>query len=240
VELWDGTGQVVGRGQGAVDALQAILARGRDQTMWNDVISRYGHSVYLVNPVGWFLTDSIEINLHDERLTAPEVIDYRRNRGLEVYSHGYIGTAESQSRDGQQALMFAKFSPSGSKGTGSADLKAAEGHHRGTTHAESAVSEQTTYDWAGHYIVRYRHRLNVRVRHLKMSGRPLNNLLLTAFKRIGNDKYDHSLHFDGTMDIQVPHALAESGTLFGPRQVRNVLPLPKVKVSRRLRGLDLR
>src|SRR6185312_3586636 len=68
VELWD-RGQRIGRGQGAVDALHAILARGRDQTIWNDMISRYGHDLFLVNPVGPFLTSVVRIGLKARRIS---------------------------------------------------------------------------------------------------------------------------------------------------------------------------
>ncbi|MGH3382434.1 MAG: hypothetical protein ACRDP6_47665, partial [Actinoallomurus sp.] len=227
-ELWDGQGRRIGRMQGNVDALQAVLAHGRDQTIWNQAIAGDGQTFYLVNPVGWLLTDIVEINLTDRLTSQPQVLDYRRKRGLEVYSHGYIGTSESRSRDGSQGWMYAKFSPAGDRASGPLDLKTAEGHHRGTTHAESAVSEQTVYDWADHYAVRMEHELSVNVRRLKMSGRPLNNVLLTGFKGLTGHGRSRGATFEGTLDIQVPHALAEAGSLHGPEGLRDVLPLPKL------------
>jgi hypothetical protein len=96
------------------------------------------------------------------------------------------------------------------------------------THTENAVSEQTVYDWANHYAVRLRHRLTADVRHVKMSGRPLNNLLLRGFKEAtGFGRTAHDT-FDGTLGLQIPHALAEAGTIFGPNPVRDLLPLPKL------------
>jgi hypothetical protein len=48
------------------------------------------------------------------------------------------------------------------------------GDTRGTTRAEVGVTEQTVYDWSGHYLTTFSEELTVTVRRLKMSGRPLN------------------------------------------------------------------
>ncbi|MFB9835384.1 WXG100-like domain-containing protein, partial [Actinoallomurus acaciae] len=227
-EIWDGRGRRIGRMQGGVDALQSILARGRDQAMWEDVLAKGGYSLYLVNPVGWFLTDVVEVNLADVLTSAPEVHDFKPDTGLENYGHGYIATARSKSRDGSQAWVFPKFSPGGDRASGPVDLKAAEGHHRGTTRAENAVSEQTVYDWSGHYRVRFRHRLTVRVQRLRMPGRPLNNLLLKSFGKWTRHGRTSEVVARGTLNLQVPRALAEAGRQHGPEQVRDIVPLPKL------------
>ncbi|GLY83558.1 toxin glutamine deamidase domain-containing protein [Actinoallomurus iriomotensis] len=227
-EIWDGRGRRIGRMQGGVDALQSILARGRDQAMWEDVLAKGGYSLYLVNPVGWFLTDVVEVNLADVLTSAPEVHDFKPDTGLENYGHGYIATAKSKSRDGSQAWVFPKFSAGGDRASGPVDLKASEGHHRGTTRAENAVSEQTVYDWSGHYRVRFRHRLTVRVQRLKMPGRPLNNLLLKSFGKWTRHGRTSQAVAHGTLNLQVPRALAEAGRQQGPEQVRNIVPLPKL------------
>ncbi len=49
-EIWDGKGRRIGKMQGGVDALQSILARGRDQAMWEEVLAKGGYSLYLVHP----------------------------------------------------------------------------------------------------------------------------------------------------------------------------------------------
>ncbi|GAB3976053.1 hypothetical protein GCM10029978_061810 [Actinoallomurus acanthiterrae] len=226
--LWDGKGRRIGRMQGGVDLLQAILAEGRDQMLWEELPSQNGFTFYLANPVGPVLTDVVRVRMRAERISEPEVHDYRWNTGLAVYSHGYVGTAQSRSRDGAQALVLPKFSAGGTNASGSADIKTAEGHHRGTTRAENAVSEMTDYDWANHYAVRVRQRLIVEVDRLDMSGRPLDNLLLGGLDRWTRHSATARTTADGTLDIQLPHALAEAGTLHGPEQVRNLLPLPKL------------
>ncbi|MFB9831101.1 scabin-related ADP-ribosyltransferase [Actinoallomurus acaciae] len=227
-EIWDGKGRRIGRMQGSVDALQSIFARGRELAMWEDFLGEDGFSLYLANPVGWLLTDVIEVNLKDVLTSEPEVHDYKWNTGLENYLHGYIGTAKSKSRDGSQAWMPAKLSAGNAKASGPLDLKTAVGHHRGMTRAESAVSEQTVYDWANHYAVRYRHQMTVRVRRLNMSGRPLNNLLLKGFNKWTRHSATSDITVPGTLNLQIPHALAEAGNLRGPEQLRNLLPLPKM------------
>ena len=238
-EIWDGNGNVIGKMQGGVDALQSILGRGRDQAMWEDVLAKGGYSFYLVNPVGWLLSDVVEINLADVLTSAPEVHDFKPDTGLENYLHGYIGTGKTKSRDGSQGATFAKFSPSGVNAGGNADLKVAEGHHRGTTRAENAVTEQTVYDWSGHYRVRFERELTVRVRRLKMPGRPLNNLLMTGFKRWTGHGRTAEISVGGSLNLQVPRNLAEAGRLRGPAQVRDLVPLPKLPGNAYISGVIL-
>ncbi|MEV5755148.1 hypothetical protein AB0L00_45780, partial [Actinoallomurus sp. NPDC052308] len=238
-EIWNGKGRRVGRMQGSVDALQAILAEGRDQAMWEEFLAKDGYSLYLVNPVGWFLTDIIEINLTDVLTSRPQVHDYRWNTGIEVYSHGYVPTSKSTSRDGSQSWMFAKLSAGGAHASGPADLRTSVGHHRGTTRAENAVSEQTVYDWANHYAVRFDHELTVTVRRLKMSGRPLNNLLLSGLDKWTRHGAVARTTVAGTLDLEVPHALAEAGTLRGPENVRDLIPLGRLPGNAYVTGVVL-
>jgi hypothetical protein len=238
-EIWNGKGRRVGRMQGAVDALQAILAEGRDQAMWEEFLAKDGYSLYLVNPVGWFLTDIIEVNLTDVLTSRPEVHDYRWDTGIENYSHGYVPTSKSTSWNGSLSWMFAKLSMGGAHASGPVDLKTFWGYRRGTSRAENAVSEQTVYDWANHYAVRFEHELTVKVRRLKMSGRPLNNLLLSGLDKWTRHSAVAQTTVAGTLDLEVPHALAEAGTLRGPEGVRDYIPLGKLPGNAYVTGVVL-
>lgn len=228
-EIWDGRGRRIGTMQGGIDALQAIFGRGRDQAMWEDLLADGGYSIYLVHPMGWLVSDVVEVNLGDVLTSQPEVHDFKPETGLENYGHAYVGTSKGKSRDGSQAFTFAKFAAGNDNAGGPVDLKVADGHHRGTNRAENAVSEQTVYDWGGHYRVRMRHELTVTVRRLKMQGRPLNNFLISGFKSwtnaVGNPARNT---VQGTLNLQVPHALAEAGQIRGPAPLRNLQPLPKL------------
>ncbi|GAB2847483.1 hypothetical protein GCM10027176_58870 [Actinoallomurus bryophytorum] len=237
-DVWTGDGRRIGKMQGTVDALQSIFARGRDQAMWEDVLAKGGYSIYLVHPVGWLLSDVVEINLSDVLTSQPEVYDFKPNTGLENYGHGYEGTSRSKSRDGAQAIV-GKFAPGGPNEGGNTSLKAGEGHHRGTTHAENAVTEQTVYDWSGHYRVRLTHRLTVTARRLKMPGRPLNNLLMSGFQRWTLAGLSQSEEFDGTLNLQVPRALAEAGQIRGPAPLRDLRPAPKLPHNAYVTGLNI-
>ncbi|MFB9831720.1 hypothetical protein [Actinoallomurus acaciae] len=237
--IWDGRGRRIGRMQGGVDALQSILAEGRDQAMWEDVLSQEGFSLYLVNPIGWMLADVVEINLTDLLTSAPEVYDRRWNTGIEVYSHGYIGTSTARSRDGSQAWVFPKLNDGNAHVGGPVDIRMSEGHHRGTTRAESAVSEQTVYDWADHYAVRFSHELRVRVRRLKMPGRALNNLLTSRFDQWTRHSAEAEATASGTLNLEVPHALAEAGLIRGPEPARDLVPLPKLPGNAYVTGVVL-
>jgi hypothetical protein len=99
-ELWAGDGRRIGRLQGGVDSLQALLADGRGATLWEDLLSPAGQSFYLVNPIGWLLSDVVEIKLSAVLESAPEIHDFRPGTGLENYTHAATATAAGASRAG--------------------------------------------------------------------------------------------------------------------------------------------
>ena len=237
-EVWDGRGRKIGRLQGGIDSLQAVLARGRDEGMLEDVVSPNGQKFYLVNPTGWFLSDVVEISLADVLTSDPEVRDYKPGTGNENYGHAYDSTSETRSRDASRTFTLGRFSvgraahaddapadppPSGS---GAGVLRLNEGHHRSVTRSDKAVDEQTVYDWSGHYRVRFRHELTVGIRRLDMAGRPLNNRLMHWFDRWTHHGAADTVTEAGWLELQVPRALAEAGAMRGPAPVRNLVPLP--------------
>ncbi|HXA59326.1 MAG TPA: hypothetical protein VNW94_09215, partial [Streptosporangiaceae bacterium] len=230
-EIWDRKGRVIGRMQGGVDALQALLAKGRADAMLENLLAGNGYSFYLVNPTGWLLADVVEVNLAAALTSQPKVADFVPNTGLEVYEDGYVGRATSKSRDGSQSFTFPKLGTGSSttpSGSGGGDLRVSEGHHRGTTRAESGVTRQTLYDWSGRYPVGFDHELTVTVRRLDMSGRPLNNLLQKAFDRWTRHSATSTVTAPGSLVIQMPRALAEAGRLRGPEPLPDLTPLPEL------------
>ncbi|MCO6005344.1 hypothetical protein NE236_10140 [Actinoallomurus purpureus] len=229
-EIWDRRGRVVGRMQGGVDALQAMLAQGRDVGMFEEFLSTNGHSFYLAHPSGWLLTDIVEINISSVLTSAPKVGEFVPNTGIEVYSHGYRSASTSKSKDGSQSLTT-KLSAGGTDtytGSGAGAAKISEGHHRGTTRAETGVTEQTVYDWSGHYLADFGEAMTVKVRRLRMSGRPLNNLLQRKFNRMTWHNRTSEVTVPGRLEIQVPRAIAEAGVIRGPSARRDLAALPKL------------
>ncbi|MEU9384874.1 hypothetical protein AB0D38_29650, partial [Streptomyces sp. NPDC048279] len=225
-EAWTADGRVIGRMQGSVDALQGLLAQGRDQAMWEDLLSANGHSFYLVNPIGWLLADVVEINLAGVLHAPGPIHDLKPETGLENYGHGYVGTSVGRSRDGSQSVTAGKLSSGGGHGSGSSGLSLSEGRHRGTNRAENAVSEQTVYDWGGHYTLTMRHSLTVGVRRISMGGRPLNDALATWHRGRKGQAVPVTVTETGTMDLQVPRSVAEAAPLYGPATLRSPVPLP--------------
>src|SRR3569833_102893 len=61
-----------------------------------------------------------------------------------------------------------------------------------------------------------------------MPGRPLNNALLKAFGKWTRHGATAESTHKGTLNLQVPRALAEAGPQRGPEQVRDFLPRPKL------------
>ncbi|GAA4620319.1 hypothetical protein GCM10023196_003840 [Actinoallomurus vinaceus] len=229
-EIWDRRGRVVGRMQGGVDALQAMLAQGRDVGMFEEFLSTNGHSFYLAHPSGWLLTDIVEINISSVLTSAPKVGEFVPNTGIEVYSHGYRSASTSKSKDGSQSLTT-KLSAGGTDtytGSGAGAGKISEGHHRGTTRAETGVTEQTVYDWSGHYLADFGEAMTVKVRRLRMSGRPLNNLLQRTFNPMTWHNRTSEVTVSGRLEIQVPRAIAEAGVIRGPSARRDLAALPKL------------
>ncbi|MCZ9337830.1 hypothetical protein NGM37_08565, partial [Streptomyces sp. TRM76130] len=84
---------------GGVDSLQALLADGRGTILWEDFLSPAGQTFYLVNPIGWLLSDVVEIRLSAVLESAPEIHDFRPDTGLEGYTHAASATAVGASRD---------------------------------------------------------------------------------------------------------------------------------------------
>jgi hypothetical protein len=229
--IWSRKGRLLGETHGSVDALQAMLAKGRDIGLFEELLSINGQSFYLVNPVGWLLADVVEVNLSSVLTSQPKIEEFVPSTGIEVYSHGYYSSAVGTSRNASQALTFGKLNLGGAQpttGSAGGGLKVSEGHNRGTTRAEQGVTEQTVYDWSGHYLTSFSDELTVKVRRLKMSGRPLNNLLLTMFDGLTHHGRTASVTVPGKLVLQVPRGITESGVSHGPSNQRNLVPLPKL------------
>ncbi|MFI8301764.1 glycosyltransferase [Streptomyces nigra] len=225
-ELWSSKGQRIGRLQGGVNALQSLLAPGRDQAMLEDLLSTHGHTFYLVNPMGWLLTDIVEVNLASTVDPTPRVRDFSPASGLENYGHAYTSYNTGVSRGGSQALTAARSGMGGDHASGTNTLTVSEGHQRGVTRAEQATTEQTAYDWTGHYRVEFAHTLTVTVRRLDMAGRPLNNVLADWHRQRSKVAGEHTTQAKGTLTLQVPRGLAEARPFVGAANVRSLAPLP--------------
>ncbi len=208
--LWTGDGRRIGRVQGSLDALQALLAGGRDQAMWEDVLSSNGLELYLSHPVGWLLSDFVRITLKSVFTSDPQVREFVPNTGVENYGHGYTGFSRGASRDGVQSFTVSRLGTGGAQWGGTATTGFAEGRHRGVTVADTATTEQTAYDWGGHYRVRLRQRLTVTVERVDTAGRPLNSWLVGWYRKLASRSADAGrVTQEGYLDLQVPKGIAE-------------------------------
>ncbi|WP_405594605.1 protein-glutamine glutaminase family protein [Streptomyces sp. NBC_01092] len=240
-ELWIGDGgpkRQIGRLQGGVNALQALLAPGRDQAMLEDLISLNGHSFYLVNPVGWLLADIVEARLTIKVEPTPTVRDFYANTGLENYGHAYVSRSTGNSRDGSQSVGVTGTA-AGSHPAGNGALSAAEGHHRGTTRSDVGTAEQTVYDWSGHYRASFPITTSFDVKLLKMAGRSLNNLLDDRRLQWSGHAAEHTVTEPGALVLQVPRGLAESRSYQGPALPRAFTALPQLPGDSYITGVLL-
>ncbi|MBZ9639546.1 hypothetical protein [Streptomyces sp. PSKA30] len=232
-ELWSQQGRKIGRLQGGVNWLQALLAEGRDSAMWEEFLGAGGQTFYLVNPVGWLLSDIVEITISDVLTSAPRVHDFRPGTGLENYGHGHVSTSSTRARGGGQSIT-GRLSGSGassagtSSGSSTVNATAGESHHRNVTRAEVAVTEQTVYDWGGHYRVTVNHTMTVSVRRINMAGRPLNAILTGWYRSMDRARSAvHTISAPGTLELQIPRGLAESPPPApGASPPRDLRPLP--------------
>ncbi|MFL6056493.1 MAG: hypothetical protein ACJ72W_26885, partial [Actinoallomurus sp.] len=239
-EVWNGKGRMIGKMQGGIDSLQAILARGRDEAMLEDVLDPEGMTFYIVNPVGWLLADVVEIKLSALLTSQPDVQQVRPKAGLENYGHGYVNKSWTRSREGGTTVDYGRFTAGSAagpddsptdpppSGSGTGDVRIAESHRRNTTRHEQATSEQTVYDFTGHYRTVFDIELTSSARRLDMSGRPLNNKLLHWFERWTKHGAQATETVTGKLDLQIPRAIAEAGRQRGPASMRHFTPLPEL------------
>ncbi|MEU7289606.1 hypothetical protein AB0A81_30745 [Streptomyces flaveolus] len=226
-ELWTRDGRRIGRLQGANAMLESLLAPGRDATLWEDLLSPNGQSFYLVNPIGWLLADVVEINLSAILTSAPRPVDFRPDTGLENYGHGGVSSSRGTTRDTGQSLTLARFGGGETNAYDQVALSIATGNQRGLTIAEAGTSEQTVYDYTGHYLVEIDHSFTVQVRRLNMGGRPLNDFLAGLYRGLdGHRSAENTATVHGTLQLQIPRSVGEFEPLPGAELPRDLRPLP--------------
>ncbi|MDN3358141.1 toxin glutamine deamidase domain-containing protein [Actinomadura sp. DC4] len=238
-EIWSAQGRLLGKSHGGVDALQAMMAKGRDLALFEELLSTNGISFYLVNPLSVLLEDVVEINLSSVLTSQPTVLEAVPNTGIEVYSHGYHSSSITRSRSTAQSFGAklnagsrpAKTAPGvrpAKTGSGGGALRTSMGNSRGTTRADQGVVEQTVYDWSGHYLVSFDEQMTVKVRRLKMNKRLPNNWMLDLTKYVTHHGDTETSRTKGKLVLQVPRGIAEAGVSRGPSERPNFVPLPKL------------
>jgi hypothetical protein len=226
-ELWTRDGRRIGRLQGATAMLQSLLAPGRDATLWEDLLSPNGQSFYLVNPIGWLLADVVEINLSAILTSAPRPVDFRPDTGIENYGHAGVSNSRGTARDTGQSLTLARFGGGETNAYDQAALSIATGNHSDLTLAETGTTEQTVYDYTGHYLVEVGHSFTVQVRRLNMGGRPLNDFLAGLYRGLDSHRSaDNTTTVHGTLQLQIPRSVGEFEPLPGAERPRDLRPLP--------------
>ncbi|MET8948990.1 hypothetical protein ABZX30_37130, partial [Streptomyces sp. NPDC004542] len=232
--LWSADGRHIGRLQGSLDTVLNLFSRGRDDAVYEDLLSQDGVEFYLVNQVGWFLTDMVRVTVHAELRSGVDVRERRPDAGLENYGHHQSNSVVSSSRDVGQSFTVAKVGSGRSHGSGGASASFGTSRRSGLTHAESGVSEQTVYSWDGLYEATVRHRFTVTASRADMSHRPLNELSLAALRGLGllAPRAVHTVTADGVTRLHLPAGIAGftpaqgSDTPAGPRDLRRLGRLP--------------
>jgi hypothetical protein len=232
-ENWNSKDRVIGHLQGAVDSLQGMLAKHRDLAMLEEFQAPEGYSFILPHSVGWLLSDDVKVTIRipSTSTSTPVRIDHVPNTGIEVYHHGYTTGGQSNSRDGSQGFTFFKLATGGTETTTASDnlnLKTSEGHHRGTSRANTIVKEQTTGDFGGHDVHKTVYVMEIHVERLDKSGFSVNNLLLRIFDRWTRHSATSGQTAPGTLELQIPDSIVRSRKERGPRPMPDLRPLPKL------------
>ncbi|MEU5941331.1 hypothetical protein ABZ807_19575 [Micromonospora sp. NPDC047548] len=231
-EVWlSDNGRIIGRLQGGVDGLQGLLSGKREQPLVEDMLHKDGFTLVFTNQVGPVLHDVVEVNLKYALTGKPEVTDLVPETGLENYTHGYDIRSKTKAKDftySAGASLSGK-GPIGHhnpndpkndlpKGSLSATpgLKVGAGSHKSVTRAQTETTEQTIYDWTGHYRADVRHNLHVEVRRVDMAGRPLNNLLTGVYRKLAGHAEPVVEDFAGTTVLKIPKSTGDAKPMSGP------------------------
>ncbi|KAB1947415.1 hypothetical protein F8271_04495 [Micromonospora sp. ALFpr18c] len=231
-EEWgDDDGPVLGRLQGGIDALQALLSGGREQPLVEDMLHKDGVSLVLANRIGGVLHDAVLVNLKYRMVSRPEVNDFVPGTGLENYTHGYNGRSEGKSREfgySASAGLAGRGSlghhnpgdptndlPRGDLGAG-LGAKVGTGSHTSVTRAQTESNQQTVYDWNGDYRAEVRHRLDVEVRRVDLAGQFLNRPLTATYRLLAGHAQPVRASFTGTTVLKIPRSIGDARPMAGP------------------------
>ncbi|CAM5715045.1 OTU domain-containing protein OS=Streptomyces fumanus OX=67302 GN=GCM10018772_56770 PE=4 SV=1 [Streptomyces fumanus] len=212
--------------QGGLDTVQALLAGGREATLWDDLLSPDGYVVHLANPIGWALSDVVRIRLRAVLTSDPEIGDFRPETGLQV-----TATAPCPRRSAPPATPPRRSRRDGSaagahaSGTGAVGL--GEGRHRGVTRAGTETGIGTVYAWDGTRLVTYRFRVDIGIERVNKPGGAVTGPLVRWYRLLDAAR---SAPFTDTVTgcsaSRSRRGLSEFRPVYGPRAAPDPRPLP--------------
>ncbi|WP_433349858.1 hypothetical protein [Micromonospora sp. CA-111912] len=219
----------IGRVQGGLDGLQAMLAGGRDQPLIEDMLGDDPFRFSIVNPMGWLLSDVVDVKISVKwRDGEPEPIDLVPESGLENYFHGYQMDSTGKGRDSiYSATLKGNFAPTySSKGTtvgGAAQV--AGGQRRSHNQHVERIEEATAYSWTKAYHYRRPITISIEANRQMMPGRVVNNILAKIRRPAPRSE---SASYPGELIVKLPQGLVESPPVQGPAPLPTMHPLPKL------------
>ncbi|MCX4598882.1 hypothetical protein OG819_58495 [Streptomyces sp. NBC_01549] len=233
-DLWTADGRHIGRLQGSLDAVLNLFSRGREDAVYEDLLSPDGVEFYLVDQVGWFNTDLVKVTVKAELRSGVEVLERRPDAGLENYGHHQSNNSVSSSRDIGQTFTVPKISSGQGHGSGGGSVGFGTTRHEGLTHAESRVREQTVYSWDGLVTAQVKHTFRVAAAVVDMPHRPLNEWSMAGMRVLGllPPRAVHTVTADGVTRLHLPSGIAgftpaqRSDIPAGPRDLRPLGRLP--------------
>jgi hypothetical protein len=218
-------GRIIGTLQGGIDGLQAVLAGTRPHSLLDQMMGPEGVTITLVHQIGWLLADVIELNLQTTLTSPPVYTELEAASGLEIYGHRYRAESETRGSDFGNSVGFG--GGGGADGvTGMGSGSAAAGYSRSTNTATVLTEEPTRYDHVGRWGAEATHDTTVAAQAKYMPGRPLNNLLVAAYRKLWRRKTKAGATHPGDVVLQLPKSLAEMRHFQGPQRMPDLSALP--------------
>ncbi|GAB3240533.1 trichohyalin-plectin-homology domain domain-containing protein [Kineosporia babensis] len=221
---------VLGRQLIGMDWITSLASAQREHAMAGDLMSEHGDQHQLANPVNAVLEDILEMTLDLKLTSAPEIVGFLDQHGIENYDHAQAvdNWSWARTRSGGLTLLKPGFGgtgpTSGTSGAPQIDLQASQRNE--ITRTDVVVEEQTAYDWSGHYVVKVRGELGAGTNRTKQAGRSLNNLLLHKFQMPQNQKGPHRTEYDVEMEILIPRSIVEGQQRADAADAARLAPLP--------------
>ena len=233
-EVWyQGRGGVIGKMQGGLVGLQAMVGGKRVEPMLEDMMHEEGVQFVVGDRKGAIGFGFVKITMKYRLTNEPAVVEMVEQSGIENYVHGYSGRSETRAKSFGYS-MNASLRPGGSFGHhdldesaddlpkaglgGTGGAKVATGSKTAMTYSETEVKEQTFYGWNDVARAEVRHRLKITVEQVDLAGAPVTNLFNRIHRNVTGQGGLVEREYSGTTVLKLPRSLVDAEPMIGPHK----------------------
>ncbi|MEV0133075.1 hypothetical protein AB0H83_32015 [Dactylosporangium sp. NPDC050688] len=233
-EVWyKGGDGVIGKMQGGLVGLQAMVGGKRVEPMLEDMMHEEGVQFVLGDRKGAIGFGFIKITMKYRLTEEPAVVEMVEQSGIESYVHGYDGRSETRAQNfGYSANTslrtgdsFGHHNPDEptndlAKGSlaGTPGVNAATGSKTAMTYSETEVKEQTFYGWNDVARAKVGHRLKITVEQVDLAGAPVTNLFNKIHRNVTGQGARVEREYAGTTVLKLPRSLVDAVPMIGPHK----------------------